>query len=215
MLTLVLIAVSGATPPLDPVTLSRLFGFRGTTVAAPPPEPRPLEARLLGVLEGELPLASIDWNGRVVSVSPGQQIFDAEILSIHRDRVQVRRGGVVQDIGRSPAPQAVIAGAAVSPSPGRVSVSKLLERPEAVLQSARVVPVFSEGSMRGLRTDWVQPGSLLATLGLRRGDVLRRVNGREVGELLRSWSTLLTSPRLEVELERDGATITQSIDLSP
>lgn len=212
MLTVLLIAMSGSTP-LDEGKLSKLLGFHGgpepTSIATPI---EPLHARLLGTLRGELSLAALEWDARVLTVSVGQRISDVEIVAIERERVQILRGGRSEWIERG------LQVASARPAARQVSISKVLERPEALLGEAQILPAFQGGRLRGFRAAWVKPQSSLAALGLQKGDVLLSVNGvalAEVRNTLELWPQLVSARHLEVTLERGGAIVTEQLDLTP
>jgi len=80
------------------------------------------------------------------------------------------------------------------------------ESPDHAYQ-ARTVPVFEHGACQGVRFSDVAPRSVYAHLGIRTGDVIRRVDGHEIDspeQALEIYSKLLHQRRVEVEVERNG-----------
>jgi len=74
------------------------------------------------------------------------------------------------------------------------------------------------GRLSGFRATFVKEGSIVSSLGLKTGDVLKSVNGVTLDrpdQLLQLYSTLQSTRRFDVELERDGARITKSVELDP
>ncbi len=72
---------------------------------------------------------------------------------------------------------------------------------------ARIIPSFKDGSPSGFKFVLVRPGSLHDNLGIRKGDILRRVNGYEMNSAesaLKLYQRLRGCDRIEIELERRG-----------
>lgn len=73
--------------------------------------------------------------------------------------------------------------------------------------SVRVLPHYRDGEVDGFRLSGVSPGSLPHRLGLRSGDVLRRLNGAPLSHPSQCFA-VLQRPRLPeritLELERQG-----------
>ena len=62
----------------------------------------------------------------------------------------------------------------------------------------------------------MKEGSLVASLGLKAGDVIMKVNGQPLDTMERVFSLLQVfsaSRRFEVELERNGQRLVESIEL--
>jgi S1-C subfamily serine protease len=77
--------------------------------------------------------------------------------------------------------------------------------------SARIVPEVRDGAVVGFRLYSVQPGGLLAQLGIRNGDLLRRLNDRAFGspeKALEAYGQLKAARDLKLELTRDDRQIT-------
>jgi general secretion pathway protein C len=75
------------------------------------------------------------------------------------------------------------------------------------LANTRLGPIFAHPRMTGVHLFMVRPGSLLARLGFRNGDDLRRVNGVELSSPERAielYRSLHTARHVVVELERAG-----------
>ncbi|MCA9623623.1 MAG: hypothetical protein KC731_31595 [Myxococcales bacterium] len=86
----------------------------------------------------------------------------------------------------------------------RAALQSLLETPQAISRAVRVVPSKTPPGMKllGLR-----PGSVLAVLGLRNGDVVLRLNGHDVStpdHALDAYQALRASDRVDLELVREG-----------
>lgn len=200
--------------PLDAQRLGKLFGFHGLP---PPPAAAevpltPLPLRLLGTLRGETSLAAITTNTRTLTVSVGDVVLGVEIVSIEQSTVIVRRDSRLERLGFGLAPPPTIG----PPRLTRELVRQTMLNPTSLLQDVRMMPVFADGKWSGVRAIHVADGSLVASLGLKRGDVLRAVNGVPLDNLERVmnlYQQLSTTRRFDVELERNGQRRIQTVSL--
>jgi type II secretory pathway component PulC len=74
-------------------------------------------------------------------------------------------------------------------------------------KTLRFAPSVVDGKIVGMKILSVQPGSLLAKLGLKTGDELKSVNGMPMGgpeQMLELYGKLRTSPSLDFEIVRNG-----------
>ena len=76
----------------------------------------------------------------------------------------------------------------------------LLANPRDLLASARLVPHLDDGGAAGVRILAIRPGSVPDLLGLENGDVLRRLDDRDLGAAVEDGPVLYTPP-LEHRLE--------------
>lgn len=77
-----------------------------------------------------------------------------------------------------------------------------------LLKSARMEPNVVNGNTEGFVVRMIQPGSLLANLGIRRGDVIMEVNGVELSspeKALQIFQQLREARHISIGLQRDGA----------
>jgi general secretion pathway protein C len=73
----------------------------------------------------------------------------------------------------------------------------------------RIVPTFHNGVAKGFKVFSLQPGSVVEQLGLKNGDVVTRLGGVELNDperVLEAYASLATASKLELEVERGGAT---------
>jgi general secretion pathway protein C len=76
---------------------------------------------------------------------------------------------------------------------------------------ARVVPFIGDGKARGFRIYAVAPGSLLARLLLRSGELIRSIDGADVTSpdaALDTYARIRNANRFSVEVERRGEPLT-------
>jgi len=79
----------------------------------------------------------------------------------------------------------------------------------------RAVPNFQDGKVNGMKVLSVKPGSLFAKLGLKRGDILSRINGIEldVRKGFDIFNQLKEQKSFTLDLIRGGNTSTQEYDI--
>lgn len=84
------------------------------------------------------------------------------------------------------------------------TVNQLVQNPFDELKRIRIRPNESAG---GLEVQWIQNESILKRLGVRKGDVIRSVNGipfTNMGDIANSINSLMNSERFDVEVTRNG-----------
>jgi general secretion pathway protein C len=102
---------------------------------------------------------------------------------------------------------------AVSPTEYNIDrgvVDKILENQAELMKQARIVPVQENGRVVGVRLLGVRQDALLGVLGMKNGDVLKTINGFEMGspeKALEAYARLRTADKLTVQIERDGKTV--------
>ena len=86
------------------------------------------------------------------------------------------------------------------------TVNQLVQNPFDELKRVRIRPSEAAG---GLEVQWIQNESILKKLGVRKGDVIRSVNGipfTNMGDIANSINSLMNSERFDVEVTRGGKT---------
>ncbi len=72
---------------------------------------------------------------------------------------------------------------------------------------ARIIPHYKDGRADGFKLVGVRPGSLYTLLGVRSGDIIRRVNGEEINsptKALALYDKLKSTSNVTVDIERRG-----------
>ena len=79
----------------------------------------------------------------------------------------------------------------------------------------RAVPQMQGGKSTGLKLLSIRGGSIFAKLGLRRNDVLERINGQEMDmqKGMQIFGTLKDSSHITIDLQRDGKKTTLEYDI--
>lgn len=222
ILCVVVIAVPSFAAGLDGQKLGRLLGLGtgpSTTTQATPATPSPLPWRLLGTLRARdgASMAAVECSLKSVTLQVGDVRDGVEVISIEQQTVTVRRQGRLEVVGARPgtglvAPSLPRAGRTIS----RQLVDQVLANPDQLYRDVRLMPAMVDGRMTGFRAHWVKDGSLISTLGLKAGDTITKVNGLPLDNLQRVISlmqVLTTTGRFEVELERNGQRVVESVQV--
>ena len=115
----------------------------------------------------------------------------------------------------SPVPQAISPARqdikpAAPGSTGQVSrnlVNSLLMNPFDELKKVRLQPKHVEGKPQGLEVAYIEQDSILATLGVRQGDVVQGLNGiriNHMGDVANAINSLMGGKRFDVTVIRGG-----------
>ena len=98
----------------------------------------------------------------------------------------------------------------------RSAVDMIIEQQATLMRSARITPEKRDGQVIGFKLARVQGGSLLDTLGLKNGDVLKSINGFEMSDpqkALEAYARLRAADRLSVAVERGGKPMNLDINI--
>lgn len=86
-------------------------------------------------------------------------------------------------------------------------LDNLTRRLDIVASQAAIVPYFEKGRAAGFRIYHIRNNSLYKKLGLKNGDVIKRINGYEFTspqKALEAYSNLMSANNLSVEVKRGG-----------
>jgi general secretion pathway protein C len=94
-------------------------------------------------------------------------------------------------------------------------IDNALENLDRLYTDIRAVPNFAGGKVSGMKVLSVKRGSIFAKLGLRRGDVLKRINGMEldVKRGFEIFNTLKDEKRISLDLVRQGQPTTLEYEI--
>lgn len=97
----------------------------------------------------------------------------------------------------------------------RAEIDSALSRLDQLYTEIRAVPHFKGGKPNGLKLLSVKAESLFGKLGLKRGDILQRINGMEldIKKGLEIFNQLKTETNLTIDLERRGSVVTQEYEI--
>ena len=194
------------------------FGTLGRVASAAPsaptPPPSPLMLSLIGtfITVGQEPYAIIEdkkkQNQDMFLLE--QNIFDQAVLKkIYQDRVEVDHNGQIEVLRIDEIGGAQSAGISNDNDSFVVEEAELdkgLENLPLLLTQARAVPYFKDGRSIGLRLFAIKTGSLYEKVGLRNGDILKTINGNNLGDIsqaLKLFEQLKQERSINLVLERD------------
>ncbi len=190
----------------------------------------PLDVVLVGtaVLEGARSFAVVESGGKLRVVRENEELAPGAVVSaIKADRILVDRGGAVQEIllfvdrpggKKKPGRRATARprpAAADSDTIRKVAddkwvidareVEKATTDMNRLMTQIRVVPNFKDGQADGFKVFAIRPGSLFSKIGLRNGDVIKRINGLELQgpeEAFEAYQRLKDETSIQIDLVR-------------
>jgi general secretion pathway protein C len=164
----------------------------------------------------------------------GDAIGSARVTAIDWDRVTLTDAGIDDTLTLSPPDSASSPSDPPATSPVQTAAEERIRRTSenawvvdrrevmgteglsGLMTQLRAVAEVRDGRPAGFRLFQIRDDSLFARLGLRDGDVVRRVNGAEIGEpaaLLGFLQRLRTEPRVALDIVRGDAPRTLVYDL--
>ncbi len=205
----------------DPAARGKTRAVPTTESAAPVATAASSNLELFGTVDGgDTPLALIQADGKVKNYRNGAEQPDgSELLAVARNEVVIRQPNGMQEKLTLINPAAGATATAPTPSSStgiralgenrwsvsRDEVDKARSNLNQLLKSARMEPNIVNGQTEGFVVKMLRPKSLLAQLGLRRGDTVTRVNGVELNspeKALQIFQQLREAKRLTVDLKR-------------
>jgi general secretion pathway protein C len=99
----------------------------------------------------------------------------------------------------------------------RSLVDKLLQNQGELMRSARVVPHEENGRVVGVKLYGIRKSSLFGKLGLQNGDMLRTINGFDMGSpdsALEAYAKLRSASNLSLALVRRGNAVTMEYNIA-
>jgi general secretion pathway protein C len=99
----------------------------------------------------------------------------------------------------------------------RSLIDKLLQNQGELMRSARVVPHEENGRVVGVKLYGIRKSSLFGKLGLQNGDMLRTINGFDMGSpdsALEAYAKLRSASNLSVSLQRRGNAVTMDYNIN-
>ncbi len=190
---------------------------------------RPIAAMglaLKGTIAGpkEIARAIIESNKEQKIYKIGDEIMGATLLAVFRNKVIVDVNGQEQMLVIEEGEQKAAAAPPGVPSrlPGRVAsagpqgMNPLMKNLDQFLGKARVVPYFKGGEPYGFRVSNLGSDAKAYGLGVRAGDIIRSVNGvpvRTPEDAFKAYQDLQNESNVQLELERNGQSVTVSVPL--
>ncbi|MEZ4384001.1 MAG: type II secretion system protein GspC [Nannocystaceae bacterium] len=98
----------------------------------------------------------------------------------------------------------------------RAFVEQILSNPASLAKQARVVPSVVDGETRGFKFYGIRSGSLPKLLGLKNGDMITSVNGKDLKSMddaMALYTKLRNAPNLSVTIDRKGKQMNKEITI--
>ncbi len=98
----------------------------------------------------------------------------------------------------------------------RAEIDKTLSNLNDVAMQARIVPAFKDGVSQGFKLFSIRPDSIYTKIGIQNGDVIKRINGYDMNspeKALEIYSKLKEAARIDIEVERNGATVRKTYNV--
>jgi general secretion pathway protein C len=183
-------------------------------------EPTSLKVALLGTVVGDEQSAVAvieDINKKIQGLyRPGDSIQSAVVRKILRGKVVLRVGDrdeilTIEETAASRAEKQQVESKATGKSStivvGRSDLQESMNDLHELLSQARIRPQFKDGKAQGLAVTNITPGSFFEKLGLRNGDIVQGIDGRNINspdDVLEVYSKLRSGSHIALEIMRNG-----------
>jgi general secretion pathway protein C len=163
--------------------------------------------------------------GQQEMVTVGSVVKGARVVRILKDKVVLNFNGKdelllmdMEERSQQPSSSTAHSGSpreqVLTYSISRNLVQQSLNNLASVMSQVRVEPNFSGGRPDGFRLSQMQSGSLLSSMGFQNGDVIKSVNGRNIGtaeDAMRLYEAMKGSSFFRVGIIRDNGPKTVQI----
>ncbi len=98
----------------------------------------------------------------------------------------------------------------------RSALDEILEQQAKLMRGTRIRPKKQGGDVVGMRVSRVRNGTLLDSIGIRTGDIIKSINGFDLTnpqKALEAYGRLQSATELKVEIERGGKPVTLEYQL--
>jgi general secretion pathway protein C len=154
----------------------------------------------------------------------GDRVFDSgQLVSVQKEYAEVLTGGNRVKILSPTAPGGGLTVAASNPPPqpgglatqvgsgsyviDQRALNAALDNIGQAMTDARLLPSAKEGKVEGFRVSEVKPTGIFATIGIKNGDVLLRINDFPIDspeKAIQSFASLKGQSRIKLDMIRDG-----------
>ncbi len=139
----------------------------------------------------------------------GDNIFKiATLVSIHKNKVEINRDGSIEvlKIDDFDSEASADLDDANTQYLDKGEVDKALSNLPLVMTQARAIPYWQEGKAVGLRLFAIKQGSIFEKIGLKNGDIIKDINGKQLGDFSKAmeiFEELKNETSLRINLERN------------
>ena len=146
--------------------------------------------------------------------SINDNIFEiATLVGIYKNKVEINRNGVIETLQIDDLNQ----DASDDEQSGNIryldaaEVQNAISNLPVVMTQARAIPYWQEGKPVGLRLFSIKQGSIFEKVGLKNGDILKNINGKQLGDFSKAmalFEELKNETSLSIQLERNKQPMT-------
>jgi len=211
------------------VSLEPLFGKLTEVTPSPTPTPKKVaetNLRLIGTFVSPLmPGVAILEDTKTTTQDAfevGNMVFKVGTLeSVEHNQITIRKDGQLEIIElenrtQSNGSSSVQTSTAESIEVKEAELDQALENLPMLLTQARAVPYFEQGKAVGLRLFAIKSDSLFEKVGLRNGDILKTINGENLGDFSKAltlFERLKRERSIKLELVRNRQPITYNYQI--
>jgi type II secretion system protein C len=162
-----------------------------------------------------------------VSKDIGNDVYGNKLIRIGADRVWLESNGqefVLELFAKPKRPPDPGKGAAtddaskVTKSMSRAEIKQtVLNDLDNAMKGLVAGPYRKNGKLEGYVLKTISPENILYRFGLRNGDIIKRVNGKELNsteKLYTMWQTMQNEPKITADVERSGRTMTFDLNIT-
>ncbi|MGI6680999.1 MAG: type II secretion system protein N [Bdellovibrionota bacterium] len=141
--------------------------------------------------------------------STGDSVFElATLVAIYKNKVEIRRNGIIETLEID----AFDSDGQDDEQSGNIlyldakEVQAALSNLPEVMTHARAIPYWQEGQAVGVRLFSIKQGSIFEKVGLKNGDILKNINGKQLGDFSKAmglFEELKNETSLSINLERN------------
>lgn len=87
------------------------------------------------------------------------------------------------------------------------SFKKNIQNPERLLSTVNIIPDIQSGRFEGMKVEYIQEGSFLYVYGLRKGDVIKKINNKKllsIADGITAYQNIASSNRFSISVLRDN-----------
>ena len=146
--------------------------------------------------------------------SINDNIFEiATLVGIYKNKVEINRNGIIETLQIDELNQ----DSSDDEQSGNIKyldaaeVQNAISNLPVVMTQARAIPYWQEGKPVGLRLFSIKQDSIFDKVGLKNGDILKNINGRQLGDFSKAmalFEELKNETSLSIQLERNKQPMT-------
>jgi type II secretion system protein C len=100
----------------------------------------------------------------------------------------------------------------------REDVLQATENVSKIMSDFKISPYFSSGKIEGFKIDDIKDGSIASLVGIKKGDIVKKVNGEAIDspkKIFELYRSIDRASAIQLEVDRDGATEVLTYEIKP